>query len=561
MSEDEGGTLAALKSHRAELFDPLVAKHDGRIVKLMGDGALVEFTSVVNAVECAMAIQSALAGCDAGIRLRIGINLGDVIIEGDDIYGDGVNVAARLEQMAEADCVLVSDDVYRHSKGRVDARFADLGEQQFKNIEQPVRVWRWQPEDRPQDGKANAHSPGEPQSLPDKPSIVVLPFDNLNNDPEQEYFADGIVEALTAALARVKSFFVIARNSAFVYKGRQFDLRDVGRELGVRYALEGSVQRAGQKVRITAQLIETLNGAHVWAERFDGTLDDIFELQDRITEQVAGALQPSIQLAEIERTARKRPQEFGAYDFTMQALPLCWQLEKEQTQTALGFLEKALEIDPRYPLALSLSAWCYAQQSVYNWTEDVVGAKNRALRMAEEAAHQSADDPLVLTVLGTAHTVVRNYSTGRILLERAVSIDPNASWAWSRLGWLEAYDDNCEAAITHFDRARRLSPFDPMTFNTYVGMASAYEGAGNYEKAISFYERALQERPQAMWIYRSYVSGLVGAGRMDDAKAAYAKLMQAYPSLTATKVREAMVFSKPFMDRMVANLKSVGLPD
>lgn len=555
MEHDEAGTLAALKAQRKDLVEPAIARHNGRVVKLMGDGALIEFGSVVDAVECALEIQKALSESKTGaLKLRVGINLGDIIFDGDDIYGDGVNVAARLETLSDPGGICVSSIVRDSLVNRIDEQFSDAGDHLFKNIERPIQVFRWPKKDIAQQTQPALVKP-------DKPSIVVLPFDNLNNDPEREYFADGIVEAITAALARVRSFFVIARNTAFTYKGRQFDLRDVGRELGVGYALEGTVQRSGSKIRITAQLIETENAAHVWAQRFDGSLDDIFELQDDITEQVAGALQPSIQLAEIERTGRKRPQEFGAYDFTMQALPHCWHLEKEETDIALAHLEKALSIDPIYPLALSLTAWCHAQRSVYNWTDDVEGSKAKALQLAEQAASQSGDDPLVLTVLGTAHTIVRNYGTARILLERAVSIDPNGAWAWSRLGWLEAYGDNCEAAIAHFDRSRRLSPFDPLSFNSYVGMASAFEGAGQYDEAVDYYERALLERPHAAWIYRSFASGLVGAGQMDRARDAYDKMMAAYPGLTATKMRQAMVFSPEFMDRMLANLKKLGLQD
>jgi adenylate cyclase len=555
MEHDEAGTLKALKQLRSNIVEPAIARHKGRVVKLMGDGVLVEFGSVVDAVEAAVDVQTTIAG-DTGceLQLRIGINLGDIIIEGDDIYGDGVNIAARLEAMAEAGGVCISSIVHDSLLNRISHSFSDAGRHEFKNIERPIQVFRWPASDDPIHKDTGL-------AKPDKPSIVVLPFDNMNADPDQEYFADGIVEAITAELAKVKSFFVIARNSAFTYKGRQFDIRDVGRELGVAYALEGSVQRAGNRIRITAQLIETENGAHVWAKRFDGSLDDIFELQDDITEQVAGALQPSITLAEIERTARKRPQEFGAYDFTMQALPHCWHLEKDETAKALGYLEQALAIDPQFPLALSLTAWCHAQRSVYNWTDDVEGTKAKSLELAELAASQSGGDPLVLAVLGTAHTIVRNYGTARILLERAVSIDPNSAWAWSRLGWLEAYGANYEAALPHFEKARRLSPFDPLNFNTYVGMASALEGAGRYDEAVAYFEKALHERPQATWIYRSYVSALVGAGRMDQARQAFGKLIAAYPDLTATKVRQAMVFTTEFMDRMIANLKQVGLPD
>ena len=270
--------------------------------------------------------------------------------------------------------------------------------------------------------------------LPDKPSIAVLPFDNLSAEPDQDYLADGIVEAITAALSRIRSFFVIARNSAFTYKGRATNVRDIGSELGVAYLLEGSVQKAGNRLRITVQLIETEGGAHVWSSRYDGTLDDIFDLQDRITEQVAGALQPSIRIAEIERSRRKRPQDLGAYDYTMRAMPHVWALEKEESAKALELLDKALAIDPEYPLALSLAGWCHAQRSVYNWTDDIAESQALALNAGRTAAELSGDDPLILAVLGAVHTFVRNYGTARVLLERAVTLDPNAAWALEPAG-------------------------------------------------------------------------------------------------------------------------------
>lgn len=349
MGRDETGTLDAVKAHRRDVMDPAFAKHNGRLVKLMGDGVLAEFVSVVDAVNCALSIQNTVAEPNNSVILRIGINLGDIIIDGDDIYGDGVNVAARLEPIAEPGGICISSIVHESLGNRVDVQFSDGGEHSLKNIERPIRVYQWTSDVKV---KRSENSP----ALPDKPSLVVLPFDNLTSDANQEYFADGMVEAITAALANIRSFFVIARNTAFTYKGKPIDIREVGIELGVGYALEGSVQRSGNRIRITAQLIETANGAHVWAKHFDGDIDSIFELQDDITEQVAGALHPSIQLAEIERSRRKRPQDFGAYDFTMQALPHCWSLEKEGTNIALNFLEQALVIDPEYPLALSLSA-------------------------------------------------------------------------------------------------------------------------------------------------------------------------------------------------------------
>ncbi len=400
-----------------------------------------------------------------------------------------------------------------------------------------------------------------PPSLPSKPSIAVLPFSNMSSESDQDYLADGIVEAITAALSRVRSFFVIARASAFAYKGRTTNVCEIGRQLGVGYVLEGSVQKAGPRIRINVQLVETEGGANVWTGRHDGTLDDIFDLQDRITEQVAGALQPSIRIAEIERSRRKRPQELGAYDYAMRAMPHVWVLEAEESARALELLDKALEIDPDYPLALSLAAWCHGQRLVYNWANDTEEGRALALKLAERAAELSGDDPLILAVLGAVHTFLHNLGTARILLERAVTIDPNAAWAWSRLAWTDAYTDRPVEAIEKFERALRLSPLDPMNFNNWVGIGSAHELQGDLEQAIACYRRGLSERPHAEWLYRHLASALAGLGRMDEAREAYAQMLRAYPDMTATRFRQAMVFSPQVLDRMVENLKTLGLPD
>jgi adenylate cyclase len=398
-------------------------------------------------------------------------------------------------------------------------------------------------------------------ALPDKPSIAVLPFDNMSGEADQAYIADGIVESITAALSRVRSFFVIARASAFAYKDHATNVCEIGRQLGVAYVLEGSVQKAGARIRINVQLIETEGGANVWTGRHDGTLDDIFDLQDRIAEQVAGALQPSIRIAEIERSRRKRPQDLGAYDYAMRAMPHVWALEAEESARALDLLDKSLEIDPDYPLALSLAAWCHAQRLVYNWAKDTEEGRRLALKLAERAAELSGDDPLILAVLGAVHTLLHNLGTARILLERAVAIDPNAAWAWSRLAWTDVYSDRPSEAIEKFERALRLSPLDPMNFNIWVGIGSAHEVQGNLELALTFYQRGLSERPHADWLYRHTAAALAGLGRMDEARAAYAQMLRFYPDMTAAKFREAMVFSPEVRERMVENLKLLGLPD
>ena len=393
------------------------------------------------------------------------------------------------------------------------------------------------------------------------PSLVVLPFQNLSADPEQEFFADGVVEAITATLSRVRSFFVISRNTAFRYKGRALNVPEVARELGVRYVVEGSVQKSGNRVRITVQLVDAIEDAHVWADRVDGTLEDVFELQDRITERVAGALQPSIRLAEIERARRKPPQDLGAYDYTMRAMPHVWALEKDASARALELLGQALAIDPEYPLALALAGWCHAQQQVYNWTSDFEGARVAALEHANKAVRLAGDDPLILAVLGAVQTIARNMGAARAMLEKALSLDPNSAWAWSRLGWVEIYADQPARALENFERALRLSPLDPMNFNNYVGIGIAHDLAGRFDESVIYLRRAMEERPGALWVLRALVPALVGAGRLEEAKAECARLLAAQPESSITLFRRGLVANNAVLDRWTPSWRAAGFPD
>jgi len=567
MATDERATVAALDAARA-VFRTQIESNQGRVVDMAGDSVLAVFETAGGAVSASLAIQKELVQACAAVpearrmRFRIGVHLGDVMEKSDGtIYGDGVNIAARLENLAEPGGITVSEAVQVSQRNRQPVAYDDQGEHAVKNIPHPVRAFRIRAQDAPP-APAPARPGAAPLALPDKPSIVVLPFNNMSKDPEQEFFADGVVEAITATLSRIRSFFVIARNSAFRYKGKAVDVQQVGRDLGVRYLLEGSVQKAGNRLRITVQLIDTANSAHVWADRVDGSLEDVFDLQDRITERVAGALQPSIRLAEVERARRKRPQELGAYDYTMRAMPHVWILEKEACAKALELLGKAIEIDPNYPLALSLAGWCYAQRSVYNWTEDLDATRVDAQRHAEKAVEVGGgDDPLILAVLGAVHTFVGNKGSARLLLERAVALDPNAAWAWCRLAWIENYSDQPDKAIGLFEQALRLSPLDPMNFNNYVGIAAAHEIAERYDEAVAQYRRALQERPKATWLHRHTMSSLAGAGRMDEAAAEFERLREYYPDLTISKFRKAMVWTPATMERIIANMKKAGVPD
>jgi adenylate cyclase len=561
LGTDEEGTLARLKAHRRELIDPKIAAHRGRLVKTTGDGLLVEFASVVDALRCATEMQQAMAGRNAGtpaperIEFRIGLHQGDVVVEDGDILGDGVNVAARLEGLAEPGGICVSARVQEDAAGKLDLAFDDIGEHNLKNIARPIRVYRVA-SDIAATATARAGLP-----LPDKPSVAVLPFQNMSGDPEQEYFADGMVEDITAALCRVRDFFVIARNSAFSFKGRAIPVQQISRELGVRYLIEGSVRRSGNRVRITAQLIDGNSGNHLWADRYEGAITDVFDLQDRITESVVGAIQPSVRSAEIERSRRKRPESLAAYDLVLRAYPSVWSLERAANAEALKLLDQAIAIEPDYQLALSLAAWCHAQQSVYNWTTDLSGARRETLRLTQAAAALGGEDPTVLTVLGAAHTIVRNYEIAARMLEKALILDPNSAWAWNRSGWLQSYLDRADTAIEHFERALRLSPFDPMNFNAFIGIGGAHFVAGRYTETARWFEKGLLEQPSATWAYRNLVPAYALLGREEEARAGLSRLLQEYPDLTISKIMSALVFSQPTLDRLAEGLRRAGMPE
>ena len=407
-------------------------------------------------------------------------------------------------------------------------------------------------------GLASAGDGGEIEA--DKPSIAVLPFENMSSDADQGYFADGIVEDIITGLSRVRQLFVIARNSTFTYKGRPVDVRQVGRDLGVRYVLEGSVRKAGQKVRITGQLIETGTGHHIWADRFDGELADVFELQDRITSSVIGAIQPSIRSAEVDRSRRKRSESLDAYDLYMQALPHVSALDRKSNALALALLEQALERDPFYGSALAMAAWCHAQCCVYSWTDDFATDSRKAMELAQQAVHQTADDSFALSMLGAAHTLVRDFDGAQELLSRAVTLDPNCSWGWNRLGWLHGYRSRAADSIACFEKALRLSPLDPMNFNCHFGIGAAHYIEARHDEAIDWMEKALSANPSARWIYRQLVPAYADAGRNIDAVHGLRLLLQDYPAMNCAEIRAAMLYSNPIMERICAGLARAGLP-
>ncbi|MFL4994308.1 MAG: adenylate/guanylate cyclase domain-containing protein, partial [Microvirga sp.] len=503
MSKDEEGTLARLRDLRRQVIEPRIRIHHGRLVKTIGDGFLCEFSSPVEAVRCAVDLQETVSQVSDGeiikpLQLRIGINLGDIIIEEDgDIFGDGVNIASRLQKMALPGGICLSGKVHEEVRDKLPYQFEDHGEHRFKNIGRLIKVYCLLAGLDPSTISSEARPAS---SLRDRPSIAVLPFVNLTNDPEQEYFADGIVEDIIAALSRFRSVFVIARNSTFTYKGRNVGVPQIGRELGARYVLEGSVRRSGERIRITAQLVDAASGVHLWAEHYDGVMADVFDLQDRITTSVVGSIQPSIRAAEIERARRKRPESLDAYDLVMRSLPYVWALEFEANKEATRLIDKALLLDPGYPLALSLAAWCRGQRIVYNWSKNVQEDKRETLRQAQAAAAIAHDDPFILTVLGAALTITREYQRAESMLERSLTLDPNSAWAWNRSGWLHNYQHDPEVAIQHFERSLRLSPYDPMAFNCDMGIGCAHFIAKRYDQAAQWQEKGLMAKPSAAWI-------------------------------------------------------------
>ena len=532
---DEVGTLAQLKALRMTLFDPKITEHRGRIVKNTGDGALVEFASVVDAVRCAVEIQRGVAERNADvppdkrIDLRIGIHVGDIIIEADDIFGDGVNIAVRLEGIAEPGGVSISDDAHRQIRGKLDIAFEDTGSRSLKNIAEPMRVWRipTDPAAPPVPNRLPADE-ADPLALPDKPSIAVLPFQNMSGDPEQDYFADGMVDEIITALSRFKSLFVIARNSSFTYKGRAVDIKQVGRELGVRYVLEGSVRKAAGKVRITGQLIDAMSGAHLWTDRFEGDLTDVFALQDEVAANVVSAIQPKLLQTEMALAAR-RPNNFSAYDLCLRAQHLqSW--TRDGSAESLRLASRALEIDPRSSFAATLAGECHLRNVRLGYAADPTSEIAEGLRLLRLALSIDGNATFALSVLGNATASFSDdYDTAREMVDRAVSLNPNSSRAWDQRGFAYLMAGQPEEAIRSFERRIRLSPFDPLLFSTLGGMGVALIGLRRFDEAVSTARKAARQNPLYPFAYRCLASALAHLGREAEAREAVAGLLKLEP--------------------------------
>jgi adenylate cyclase len=538
MGVDEEGTLERLKALRRQLLDPKIAEHKGRIVKTTGDGLLVEFASVVDAVRCAVAVQQAMpernvgVAADSCIEFRIGVHLGDVIVEEDDIHGDGVNVAARLEALAEPGGICISDDAFRQVRGKIEAEFADIGEQSLKNIARPLRVYRIGP-------SAATEQPATLPTalpLPDKPSIAVLPFQNISGDPEQEYFADGMVEEIITALSRIRWLFVIARNSTFTYKGQAVDVKQVGRELGVRYVLEGSVRRAGERLRIAAVLIDAVTGAHLWADRFDGSLQDIFDLQDEVAHSIAGVIEPTLQIAEIRHSAERPTNDLTAYDLYLRARSVASTYEREHLAQALDLLEQAIAREPRYGLALAVAATYRVDLENYDWTDDREEEANRraAVDLAREALSVAADDP---GVLGRAAMVLGRFGedidAALALIDRALVLNPSFAFGWYWSGWLRLFAGRADLAIQHFETSMRLNPRGHRGFHL-AGVGMAHFVNHRFEEAVALLRVSLEEVPAFAPTYRTLAACCAHMGRLDEAQTILKRLTALTPVVLPT---------------------------
>lgn len=566
MGVDEVGTHARLKARFSELVQPKIAEHGGRLVKLMGDGLLAEFPSVVDAVNWAVEVQTKVCELDTDerndqrIEYRVGVNLGDIIVDGDDIFGDGVNVAARLQEGAVPGGIAISDIVQGQIQDRLDTKFVDDGFREFKNIARPVHVFRWSPEDE-QIGDEDTMA-GEPLSLPDKPSIVVLPFNNMSGDPEQEYFSDGISEDLTTALSRFDGLFVIARNSAFTYKGEAVDVKRVGRELGVRYVLEGSVRRAGERVRVNAQLIDAAADRHVWADRFDRQIDDIFELQDDIVTSIAATVGPEITLAEAERAGEKRHETLDSWDHYLRAVALQHKMTKDDVGAAIELLEKAVEIEPGFARAFALLGFCHAHVGVQGWVRPVSVAYDKARHYAEQAVRLAPTSPEANQALAFVLLATGEAERAKTAARRALDLNPNFAEAEANLGHALVFCGDLEGGLAACLRAARSNPRDMRGSWLYDAMGHAYFMLGDYDKAIEVSKVGLHRDPSLVGGYVTLACTYAQLGDIAEAKRYIDGLLHLIPRYSLTALRKNPMFVDPeLIEKLVDGMRLAGLPE
>jgi TolB-like protein/class 3 adenylate cyclase/tetratricopeptide (TPR) repeat protein len=559
MEQDEAGTFARLRQRRTELVEPAVGRHHGRIFKLMGDGLLAEFGSAVDPVECAVAVQQAMTEAnreapDSLIEMRIGVHVGDVIVESEDRHGEAVNIAARLQELAEPSGICASRRVMELARQKVAFGFELRGEERLKNMAEPISVYSIR-----LDGTPSKQVP----PLPDKPSIAILPFKNLSADPEQDYFADGIVEEIITALSRMGWLFVIARNSSFTYKGRAIDVKQVGRELGVRYVLEGSVRKSGRRLRIMGQLIDATTGAHLWADKFDGELEDVFDLQDHVTASVVGAIAPKLEQAEIERAKRKPTESLDVYDCYLRGLAELHRFTKEASSEALSHFRRAIELDPNFAAAYGMAARSYAQRKAGRWMADPASEIAEARRLSYRAIELGPDNALALCTGGFALAdVVNELEDGDALIDRAMALNPNLAWAWIFSGWVKVSLGEPEIAIERLSHAMRLSPHDPYLFGMLSAIASAHLAAGRYADALSWAEKSFRVKPDYLLAACIIAVSRALAGRIDDARNSVMVVLRLDPDLRISNLKSVISYLRERdFEKWVAGLRKAGLPE
>ena len=560
MERDETGTLARLKSLRAEVFDPTTKRFDGRIFKNTGDGALAEFASAVVAVQCAVEIQRALAERnaelpeDARVVLRIGISLGDVIVDGDDLFGNGVNIAARMESLAEPGAICVSANVHEHIGNTLDVTFEDLGEQAVKNIDRPVRSYRVH-----LGPAAPVSDTAEPLPLPDKPSIAVLPFQNMSGDAEQEFLADGVAEDIITALSRLRWLFVIARNSSFAYKGAAPDVREVARDLGVRYVLEGSVRRAGNRVRVTGQLIDATTSNHIWAERYDRDIEGIFELQDEITMAIVRAVDPEIQGAEQERALRKHPENLTAWDHYQRGLWHQYQMTRENQDQAREHLSAAISADPGFARAWAVKSFIVYQDVVLSWTDSPDDTLAEAQKLAEKAISLDGKEPFAHFALGRVFFIRGDFSRAISQLELALELNPNFALACFAVGHALLSSGRVEDSLRHFDEAIRQSPRDPWLYLYQQIKAIALAHLDRYDEALDCCAKAIRHQSADYSSQVIYASVLGQMGRIDEARRQLAAATAKEPAKIVPAPLRAMF--EEGREKFIDGLRKAGLPE
>ncbi len=562
MERNEASTLATLKTRRKDVLEPLVARHRGRIFKELGDALLVEFGSAVNAVECAADVQQAMATANDALPepqrmvLRIGINLGDVVIEGEDLYGDGVNIAARLESLAAPGGVAISDSVHEHVHGRVAVDFVDRGRFEVKNLARPVHVWAWSPG---VNGAGDIALPATdaPPPVPDKPSIAVLPFDNMSGDPEQGYFADGITEDIITDLSKVSGLFVIARNSSFAYKGTAPDIRQVSRDLGVRYVLEGSVRRAASRVRITAQMIDGATGGHLWAERYDRDISDIFAVQDEVTRNIVGALK--VTLTEGERAQRGGRGKVSpeVYDMIVRARQMALQLRPESALQARALLERVVALDPTVAIAYARIAITTFAEYVNRWNGATPDNLTRARSLAEKAIATDPSEPQGYIALALVLSWMRRLDEAEQAVERAVALDPNSADGYTGLGNVREFQGNAEEAVALYKRAYRLDPQWDMALHF---MGRALLALDRFEPAEKVLKKRLSFTPNSD-MSRFYLACVYArTGRKEDAQRVWRELMEVNPSFSARHIGSALPYRDPtIVERYLTALQEAGI--